>query len=60
MATAAALLSLVASAPPWPPAEAVVPALAALAGVAGAWLQAVHPPASAYEHDAALVALLVV
>ena len=42
-------------------AEALAPALAVLAGLAGAWLQAVHPPpASARERDAALVALSVV
>jgi hypothetical protein len=45
---------------PWLAAEAAVPALAVLAGVAGAWLQAVHPLATAHEHDPVLVALLVV
>lgn len=45
---------------PWPAAEVLVPALAVLAGAAGAWLQAVYPPATAHEHDPALVALLFV
>ena len=39
-------------------AETAVPAIAVLAGIAGAWLQAVHPPATAHVHDPALVALL--
>ena len=40
--------------------EALMPVLACLAGAASAWLQAVHPPATAHEHDdPALVALLV-
>jgi hypothetical protein len=40
-------------------AEALMPVLARLAGVASASMQAVHPPATAHEHDPALVALLV-
>jgi hypothetical protein len=41
-------------------AEALVPLLAVLAGLAGAWLHAAHPPANGFEPDPALVALLVV
>lgn len=60
MPPAHALIELLqAPAAPWSTAEVVVPVLAVLAGVAGAWLQAVHPPATAHEHDPALVALLV-
>ena len=59
MAIAALLELLRASAPPPAAAEAAVPVLAVLAGVAGAWLRTTHPPATAYEHDAALLALLV-
>jgi hypothetical protein len=60
MAIAAAVLApLAASAAAWPAPEAVVPVLALLAGAAGAWLQAVHPPATAHEYDPAIVALLV-
>jgi hypothetical protein len=47
-------------APAWITWEALVPVAAALAGTAGAWLQAVHPPATAHEYDPALLALLVV
>jgi hypothetical protein len=43
-----------------PSAEVAVPAIAVLAGIAGAWLQAAHPPAAAHVHDPALVALLIV
>ena len=57
MATAIALEALAASARPT--AETATFALAVLAGLAGAWLQAVHPPASGYGHDAELVSLLV-
>jgi hypothetical protein len=39
---------------------ALVPVAAALTSIAGAWLQAVHPPATAHEYDPALLALLVV
>jgi hypothetical protein len=45
---------------PWPAAEDTVPVLAVFAGVAGAWLQAIDPPAAAREHDPVLLALLVV
>ena len=51
---------LQASAAPWAAAEVLVPVLAVVAGLGGAWLQAVHPPAAGYGHDPALVALLVV
>ena len=60
MAAAIALEALVASTAAWLEPELVVPALAVLVGLVGAWLQAVHPPATAHEHDLALVALMVV
>ena len=61
MASAAVLAWLAAAAAPcWSMAEAAVPVIAVLAGLVGTWLQAVHPPATAHEHDPALVALLVV
>lgn len=60
MAILAALELFSASVRPWLAADAVVPALALLAGAGGAWLQAVHPPAAAaHGHDPALVAFLV-
>jgi len=60
VALATALGSLAASVALWPTAEITVPAIAVLAGMAGAWLQAAHPPAPAgHEHDSALVALLI-
>ena len=60
LALALELFGAPAAAAPWLSADVLVPVLAVLAGGGGAWLQAVHPPATAHEHDAALVALLVV
>ena len=34
-----------------PSAEVAVPAIAMLAGIAGAWLQTARPPAAAHEHE---------
>jgi hypothetical protein len=60
MTLATALGSLAGSVDLWSLAEIAVPVIAALAGIAGAWLQAAHPPAAPYEHDSALLALFVV
>lgn len=59
MAAAAVLASLAVPVAAWCTAEALVPVFALLAGLGGTWLQAVHPPATAHEHDAAVAALLV-
>lgn len=60
VAAAAVLASLAVPVAAWCTAEALVPVLGVLAGCGGAWLQAVHPPATAHGHDPVLVALLVV
>ena len=60
VAIAALLASLAAPLAAWCSAEVAVPVSGVLAGLGGAWLQAVHPPATVREHDPALFALLVV
>ena len=52
-----ALDALAGTGNPWPGAEAAMPLLALVAGLAGAWLHIAHPPSSPQEQDMALAAL---